>query len=768
MKNKLRVIISTFLIACFSFELLAEISKLPSLEWQTQDVEQKITQKIDAVLLSVLKRNQFSVDVEILTSQPVEPEFTKKDDDSENEAKKKQEEFAQELEKLMAKSKETDKKLEESVAQQEVKAQEEKKKAEEKKKEDDKKQSNAKVKFDDVSPDEDKFGESIVLTKFGIEAPLVEDFNDLRPDGKILLTMNDSAASDAKALEEENRLRRMVEEKEKSLQQIDREMQKKEREYSLKEAALVNKLRLAETENTKKGNEVSPIEQIWKYNNAVDVFKNLREVNIKVRLSKGLNEELKQKVEGYVRGMKFNLGKVVPKIKFEFAIMGSDLEVPSKMDQIKEWLAVLGEYSTLIGLVLAVILFGIVGTKLIQKYHELSAGNASSGNFKMENNAKDEDEDDEASEAGAGGGGVGSGEVGQMAAGLNGVDRFKFYIKSAPNDAILLLKKWLSSDDRNSKDALRAIVQQMDNEDLTLIFSKLASSQKLKWRDLLNHPLPASEIGRANDFISNQIIQNVIIPSAVTDPHTYDLILKLTPDRVVQLVRQDPVVAAMLMNILSGSFINEVLAKCHPSDREKIISESINITNEEISENQEHLKKTLHRIVDNKDPKPFLDKLLSLVHLATPEVEDSLHKALGKNFTREQLVNIGTELFPAALILELPVGFIKSILSAYPLEKRVRMLYSLDDETRTFFMNIIAPQGSKAADMIEVEFEKIESNSLEAEKIQADSSAIWFEFVTFARKEIKADTTYARDVSELVYAWADDMYQEPVKLEMVS
>lgn len=773
----MRKTLASLILLSMSIGLMAEIEKLPSLEWQIQDLEVKVTKKVEGVLDSVLSKNQYAVNVEILAAQPADPEFNKRDDEvkdnaQDEEAKKRQEEWAKELEQLIAKSRDADKKLEETVAQAEQKA-EERKKVADKKKDENQQKSNSKIKYTDVAPDEGKYGDNIVLSKFGMEVPLVDDFNDLKPDGKILLTMN-SNTEDSKAAEEQERLQRLVEEKENEIAKYDREIQKKEREFSLKEAALVNKIRMTEMEANQKLNsknkEISPVEQIWKYNTAVDVFKNLKEVNIRVRLSKGLSEELKQKVEGYVRSMKFNLGRVNPKIKFEYAILGSDLQVPTKEQVLKEWIDLLSKYATPVGIIIAVILLGIVGTALIKKYFELNSGVANSGNFKMENKGGDTDDKEKELEATGGGAGGLAGESIAGVFGLNGVERFKFYIKSAPNDAILLIKKWLSSDERGAKDALKAIVQQMENDDLSMIFSKLSSSQKVAWRELLNQPLMANELSRANDFISSQIIQNVIIPSAVTDPATYDLVLKLTPDRVVHLVKHEPKMAAILMNILSGSFINEVLAQCASQDRERIINESINVTPEEIAQNQDNLKRVLHRIVDNKDPKPFLDKLLGLVHLATPDVEDSLHKALGKNFTREQLKALGMEMFPAALITELPVGFIKSILMNYPMEKRMRLLYSLDEETQTFFTNVIAPQGSKAQDMINVEFEKIESDAMEIEKIQQDASLIWAEFVGFVRKEIKTDKTYSRDVSELITAWAEDMYQEPqgARLERVS
>lgn len=754
-KTLLRKSLAALIISSMSFGLMAEIALMPSLDWQAQDLEMKINKKLDSVIGSVLKNDQYALNVQLIYTHPAEPDFKNPEDSgNEEESKRKQEEFTKELDALMKKSKDADEKIESQVASIEKemearKIEEEIKEKERKKKIEDR--LTNKIKYTDVHPDEEKTGDTILFSKFGMEVPLVDDFNDLNPDGKIVLTMTSPEKKDEA---EEIRLKTLVDEKEREAQRTERELQRKEREFSLKEAALVNKIRMVETEKNLQSKELSPIEQTWKYNNTVDVFKNLKEVNIKVLLSSGLSEEIKQKVEGYVRETKLNIGKVVPKYTFEYTILGSDLNKPTADEILKDWLGLIGRYATLIGLVLAVLMAGVIGPKLIQKYFELrtGVGNSNTGNFKMEDKeGKDEKDDKDGSLAASGT------DVDYNITGLNAIERFKNYLKSAPNDAIQMIKSWINSEERTSKEALVALVQQMGNEELEIIFNKLTSGQKATWRELLNRPLNNQELGRANLFISNQIIQNVIIPSAINDPEVYDLILKLNADRVVELVAKEPKMVGALMNVVSGSFINEVLAKCNERERGKVLHQSMNISAEEISGLQTQMKKVLTKYVKEKQTKPFVDKLLGLISVATPEVESALHQAMGSNLSMEQLRKVGQEQFPAALIPELPVNFLKGILLDYPLDQRVEMLMSLDEESKNFFLNIIAPSGSKAFDMMEIEFSKVANNASDMERIEFEAQKIWFDFVKYARVQIKNDQSYSREISELLGSWIKDI-----------
>ncbi|MDD0854239.1 hypothetical protein HBN50_14090 [Halobacteriovorax sp. GB3] len=680
----------------------AKIANLPSLEWQRQELEQNIHSKVTNILDSIVTKTQYNVDVEVITGTPEEPDFNKSEGSTgptggtlkieDQEVEKTEEEKAEEARLAEAKK------------------------------------SKALVKFTDVEPAENT-GDYIVFSKFGMEAPLVDDFNDFQPEGKIVLTMeNDEDKKKIEALKEK---------------------------YNNKEEQYVEQIKKLQKQSQ---NKISAVEQMWKYNNSVDVFKNLKSVNVTVRLSESLDDEVKQKIEKYVRDIKFNLGKTKPQIKFEYGVLGSDLNEVTFMDKVKEVLDFISKFATLMGIVLGVILFGFVGNKLINRYFELNSGTQNSGNFKMEG-ADAEDEDDSSDDAGMptlpGFGGADGGVIG-----LNGVERFKYFIKNTPNDAIMLVKRWISAGDKQSNSALRALVQQMDNDELKTLFQSLSEAQRNDWRALLDKPLTAAELTSANDFISNQIVQSVIVPSEIDDPETYDLILKLKPENVARLVEEEPAQGALLMNALSLNFVNQVLNHCEDGVRDSIINKSVEVTQKDVLDNQEKLKQTLQKYVEVVDKKPFVDKVAKLIPMSKPELENSLFKVLAKKTEPLVLKTIAFDNFPAELIQELPEQFLKNTLTDYPLHQKVRMLLSVDEGLRSIFLDIFAPEGTKANDLITIEFDSIERDEGEYQKVLDEASDHWFSFVKFVRKEIKRDKQFTREISDLLENWSDNIQSD--------
>ena len=425
-----RKLISFVTLMSFTTSVFAEVSRIPSLEWQIHELEKKIETKVDETLIGFLARKSYLTNVELVYTQPQDPDFKGEDDKSKDlEAeKRKQEEFTKEIENLLAKSKSADLKIEEQVATVENEAS--KKIIEEReriKKREDARNKNA-VKYSDLGPDEEKNGDTILMSKFGLEAPLIDDFNDFAPDGKIVLTMSGDGQKDAR---EADRLRSLVDEKERNVQQIDREMQRRDRDAALKEAALINKLKVFEMQKLSGEGTVSEVEQMWRYNNAIDIFKNLKDVKIKIKIDSSVDEKIRENVEQYVRSINFNLGRIQPKITFEYVPMGTTLNPPDKMEAVKEWIDLVGKYATLIGLVLAVILLGFVGQRLLKAYfdQQASGGNQILSGVLKQEGSEDKNENGQGSADGV----AGLNELENGFSKLSGVERFKNYLKIAPN-----------------------------------------------------------------------------------------------------------------------------------------------------------------------------------------------------------------------------------------------------------------------------------------------------------------------------------------------
>lgn len=669
-----------------------EFNQLPSLEWQKQNLEDRIRNKVDTVVSKILNSNQYAIDISMTVTDPSDPEWNKSSDDSQG---------PQGANGADAKTADA-------------------KTADEANKEEDKKDPSkeGKVLFQD-SKLPNNAEDYIVFSKFGIEAPLVDDYNDFQPDGKIILSM-DGNNSSKKAQEEE--------------------LKKKETELQRKLASTSNK--------------ASPMEQAWKYNNAIDVFNNLKSVKILLRASESLNDETKQTLEKYVKGINFNIGKIKPEVIVEYGLLGSDFNRPGLFSKIAEFFEFLSKYATFMGIILGVLLAGLVGNFLIKKFFELNSGTQNSSSMSMEGGDEEDSSDDTVNGAGGGAGEL-SAENGLW---INGVERFQNYVNAHESDAVLVVKKWLRESGDKEKLALKALVQQMGNDSLFKLFKHLSESEKVAWKKLLDQPLQKTELDQANSFISTQIVQDFILPKYITEPETYDLVLRLKAADVVSAIEKNFETGCVLLNAFSIGFINEVLDACDESLRAKVVNYSIDVTPDMIIEKQGKIKELVKGLVKDEKTRPFVDVIRQLIPDANPQYEGLLFDNLFKVASRDEMAKISYENYPSSLLFELPHNFLKSTLSSYPLKRKVNMLITCEDDMKDKLIETFAPAGSKAYDLLNLEFENLNRDSSELAMIKAQANNHWKDFIHYTRAQILKDKQVTSKVREILSNWIDEKF----------
>ncbi len=698
-----RILLWTLLLPAVAIATSNNISQLPSMDWQKQALEDRTKQKIDDVLKSVLKPSQYNVDIKIETRGVVEPEFDKP---------------------LSEKNKEDDSKLD--VGEYDSETGEESSDSAQAAAADDKRESTADVKFVDTYPEESP-EDYIIFNKFGLEAPLVDDFNDFQPDGKIVLSMTGGGGQSNQDKAQINA------------------MKAREKQYIEQIRDLKNEKRSAE-------NKVSPIEQLWMYNNAVDIFKNLKSVDILVRVSNEVTEETKQAVERYVKAINFNLGKVKPNIKIEYGLLGA-LAAETPTDQLFKILDYLTKFSTFLGIVFGVILFGLIGRSLIQKYFDLNSAQSQSGQFKMDGGEGVAGEDGDGTDHEET---SGTREWGSSVVPVNGIERFETFFEKDPQNAMLLIKKWISEDDDRASKSLRSLVQQFENAQLAEVFKHLSEEERASWKKLLDRPLTREELDIANAYIGNQIVQSIIVEKYVDDPETFDLLLRLTPKQVAMIVEREASISGALLNSLSANFVSQVLGLCSEQVQSQMVRDAVALTPDQIRSKQDEIKEVLKQYDERVTNRPFVEKILSLLPMAMPSTENNLFQALYDNGDQDLLKKTARKYFPADYIPKLPTDFLKELLMAYPMNKKVEMLYPLEETIKEQLIDIFAPEGSKAYDLLELEFENIETNDVRQTQLLNNGDKNWKEFVNYVRDKIEKDTNYQAEITDLLDQWVLD------------
>ncbi len=662
------------------------VNTISSMGAQRLNLENSIREKIADVLDSIITKDAYTIDVLIETSDPQRPAWYQRDGEP---AKKKS-------------KKEKADKAEAKKVDEQLKKEEEKEKSE-----------RGKIRFVDDNEPVDE-GSVIIFDKLGIEAPLIDDFNDFQPDGKIMLTMKGGQEIMPKKEEPKKEVLNEVEEK------------------------------------------VAFADQMWKFQNAIDIFNNLQKVKIEIGLSSALSMELRSKIESYIKKINFNLGRVKPEIKFNYILLGNDLKQSDWSAKLWKFFELLGKYATFLGLVVSMIIFAFFSNKLLERYFALMKENGSSDAMNIEMNAPERDEDsddkDDIPEGRGGGGEV----VPAGIAGFDGLKRFREYRDISPADAVILIKRWIAENSEQGKQSLKALVQRMEMKELEEIFTELSVNEKKKWQALMTEPLNMQDLAVANDYISNQIVQNIILPSYLDDKEVFSMIYQLTPEQVVELIAKNKKAGAALINVLNTNFVMNVFKKCPEDIKIGLVNQAMMLKPEDIKASQDNLKMELTKFVNTKTEAPFFDKIAQLIPVSLDiNFESHLYSLLAKEKAFSLIKEISEKYFPASLIAELPETMLKELLQNYPLQKKVRLFLTLDDELRDELMAIFAPAGTKAHDMLEMEFENIKSNEQEFNRILGAKDEYWSDFVHYVRKSIKSTKHYANEARNVVNEWSD-------------
>jgi hypothetical protein len=727
LKEKMRKIVVTFALLFLVGQHITPLYSqdfgatfLPSIEWQKQELEDNIHKKLVNSLKPIIKSNEYLIDIQIEATPPEKPEFNKTDEEAaldaavaESEAKKKEEE-----------ANKTDEEKAAEAAAKEKKAQEEKKKAEDKNK----------VRLSDTDP-KDIPEDSVLFSKLGLEAPLIDDFNDFQPDGKIILSM---AQADP---EKDNLIESQKAKIEKAQEKLDA--------AKVKEEELRRKLQAL---NTKP--KPSAVEQLWKYNESVDIFKNLKSVKIKVQLNEELAQDTRDTISNVLNSINFNLGKVKPQLTIEYVNMKEKFKTDVLPTKLKDIIDYASKFSVALGLLLSALLLALVAFVIFRMYKSLkeneqpqqAAGGA--GGPGAAEAAKDDEDEDEMGGAFSMGGE-------DMQGGLNGIERFRTFLSKNETEASMLIKKWIKSAEKDEQNALRAVVQQLDNSELVKIFEQLSPDERSEWKKYLDKSVDGEGLKRANLFISTQIVEEIIVPAAITDPEAQDLLLKIKPEQAAKFVQENPDLGKILMNVMNTKFVSKIIDNLESSYIDKIIDSSIDFDSSDIETQLDNFKSKLAEYQDEKKRIPFLERVQELIPIASPSRENSLFKALAKSGDQEAMYKLASQFFPAVLVPELPVNFLKTILQQYPMGPKIEMLLSIDETLKDHFVGIFAPEGSKANDMLQLEFEKAENDISVQRRVRNEGEEIWKEFVDFSRRQIKSDKTVAGDIDSMVSEWVE-------------
>lgn len=515
------------------------------------------------------------------------------------------------------------------------------------------------------------------------------------------------------------------------------------------------------------------LKELYRFNEGFDLYKNLESVKITVFLDTALTNAKSENAKMIVQNMKFATGEVKPSIVFEKLALKKDpppkpVPVPKKDDEAKkkdegkitekDILQAISRLGNAIGLILATILFGVFAYILLKKWYE-----AMKALKEMKNPAEEKKEEIEEEKQpdpthdGTLTSGVAEETVYAEATSAENFARFKKFFETSKEDAVLMIKKWISSDDEATIMGLRALAQQLTDEELMVIFQGLNNAERAKWKGHIQGFLSDDEVTVANKFISEEVVREMIGPDLPIDAELVDMILNISPEVACKFIDTHPKESKILMNLVSAQFTNRIMTVLDDNKVEEVITNSLDFDFKEVTDGFAGFKAVMSKFLDESQKRPFNDKIMQMLPDFNPTKEGMLYQFLAQGGMRSDMIRLAKQYFPSDLIMRLPPEFIKLSMQNYPTAKKVPLLVAVEDATREKLLSSFAEKGSTAREMLDLEFSNIDSDEMLKTRIKRSKDELWKDFVIYVRQTLNADKSYQSDCDAIVKDWCEEL-----------
>lgn len=525
--------------------------------------------------------------------------------------------------------------------------------------------------------------------------------------------------------------------------------------------------------------EKAKLMNLYRFNEAYDVFKSLQSVKVTVHLSDSLPKPLAEIAEKVVKTTRLSLGSVKPVFKFEqialewidpnkkkevpkTASAGNEEKKKKKEEPVepkiwkKDWFEWASRWGNAVGLILSSLIIGFLALSLFKRWKEFM------DNLKPKDSPEAESKDESSNENSQNE--LDNSEELEMATD-NGFERFKVCLSQYPIEASNVSREWIIQNSEESRLALRAVAQQLSSEEFSALLSTLGAEQRQMWKSVIGAYLDSSQTKEANKIVARDVLKALLVPARVKDVNLLNMLMELGASKLTQFLEKNENFAGLMLNLLSPSVTTSILNLVNDQKAESWLMSAATFDIQTTEAEASKLALSLEQFKRGLAPSHFNASLAELIITATPSRERMLFKSLASSSGSEEVIRVAQTLFPSELILDLPDAFIKETLQSYPMNKRLELFITRDEEERSKLLDTFAEEGTTARDLMSMEIENITSDAGKLSYIQGRSEEVWKEFLHFTRQSLEKSSQYHGQAHKLLEEWVSSL---GAKLKIVS
>lgn len=482
-----------------------------------------------------------------------------------------------------------------------------------------------------------------------------------------------------------------------------------------------------------------------------DVFRYIKKASIDIKLDQELLPSTRESVQKIFDNTEIKFGKVTTDINVEYIDMKEAYPAPPVEEKPFDWLELLKKFATALGLILSALLLGgfiyFSVKNIIDLLDRFQLRQMVKGSNKNENEGDQEGGSDHHSE-----------DLSQL---QDGFERFRKYFSKYPVEAAMLVKKWIKSSRQIEELALNALVDELDSLELSNLFELLHKEDRKAWKSLLqDENLSAEDRDRAAQWIGNEVIQDMIVPPVSLDPEIINVLMELTPEEAAEFVQQEGIYGVILFNMLSARFSAKVLDELPSEIVERTITAGLDLENDDIVNHLSVFSEKIQKYSKSSATHFFLEKIQEIIPMASFEREVSIYHSLAKKGDIHSMDQIAQKYYPSPAVEYLSDKVLKQVFQSLERSERIKLIVTLGKGLKERFIEILAPHGSRAREVMNLEMERFLDNEQELEKLSKQKDELWRGFVTELRGQIKGNDLIRHESKKAIASWCEDFVSE--------
>lgn len=505
------------------------------------------------------------------------------------------------------------------------------------------------------------------------------------------------------------------------------------------------------------------LKEMYRFNESYDLFKNLQSIDVKINIDENIQDLTFNNIQKVSESVRLSYVNFVPAVGFNKVNLSDGLPADTiapkeESFSAKDLVELLGRFGNAIGMIITVLLIGFIAFKLLRMYMEFMERLRAMALPKEEKEEEDDKDQDS-----VGPGALPQNELPSMDEDQEvvGIDRFEKLLELNEDQALFIVKKWIAEPSAESKLALTAVAQQLNNDSLKILYSNLSTDKRNDWNSYIEGHLESNELTKANKIVSEAVIKELVAGSPIDDLELLDLILGMNSVSVKEYIVTNKEFGPLLSNLISPKLLAEVMNELDSDEVDNVIGNSIEVKHNDIVDKISNFKTDLKKFCKRFETNPFGKKISEIVSDVSIEKELILYKYLLTNGNIEDVRNAAKKCIPSNLVLKLPAKITKFLLNDYQMKKKVELIAILGDDEREEILDVIAEKGSSVREMLQMELNLVLDDELVLKRLNRRADEIKMDYINFTRSALAVNTEHTEQIEDFINEWIATLAANP-------